>query len=240
MALLLYPSGVLTDLKSNNLMFSDKEILNIFKTCNKIRTKRLFEIPNTWMIWADAVTLDDDLFSNIGSTMIEENIYSPILFIHDTEMDPSWLLTDDPILYTYKTFDRDLRQFVDEISRNLISEDMNPNKKKLIILTTVGSTEDNRVLFDLYPENQSDFFYKLNFDEFAKKTIQFLLDEQDKAFKELGVTIFEDRKIVIRIRHNDFEFIINKLNEWAEKKEEYEWCAFLKYLKDLWEKYVKK
>lgn len=239
MALILYPSGILKNFKSNNLMFSDKEILDIFKNFNKIRTKRLFEVPNTWIVWANAMTSDEDSFSNIGSSIIEEDVFSPILFIHDTEMDPSWLLSDDPILYPYEIFDQDLKQFVDDVARSIIEENIQESdNKKMIMLTTVGSTSDNRVLFDLYTENQSEEFYKINFGEFAKKTIQFLLDKQDKAFGDLGVIVFEDKKIVIRVRHDDFDFLLTKLNEYSEKYEEYEWCIFIKYFKEVWEKHV--
>ncbi len=243
MAIILYPSGVLRDYRPKGSTFTDKEILELYKKFPKVRTKRLFDIPNTWMVWANTQKNEKDAFSHIGSSIIEEEVFTPILFVHDTEMDISWALSDDPILYTYKQFNVELRQFIDGIARDLITEnnadwESGASNKNLIMLTTIGSTSDNRVLFDFLPTNQQEDFWKLRFDEFAEKTIKFLIEKQDRAFGELGVIIFSDKKIMIRVRHEHFLELLEKLNDYSEKHEQYEWCSFIKYFKDPWEKFL--
>lgn len=238
MAVILYPSGVLRDLKPKEYTFTDQEILSLYEKFDRIRTKRLFDIPNSWMVWGEIDNAPADTFSNIGSSIAEENVYSPIMFIHDTEINPAWMITDDPILFQYNQFVADLRQFIDNIARDIIQETRSKgNSQNLVILTTIGPTSDNRVLFDFYPKSQSEEFWKIHFTDFAEKTIKFLLNHQQGTFRNLGIILFEDRKIVMRILHDDVEDLLNKLILFAEKQERYEWCAFLNNFIEQWKQH---
>jgi len=122
MAVILYPSGVTETYTATGLVFTDDEILNIFKDYNHIRTMRLYEVPNTWCIWGDNGNEDDGNFNKLGSDIVQQNIFSEIMCVHDTELDPSWMLTDDVILKNYEDFRIELLQFFDDIAENVIKE----------------------------------------------------------------------------------------------------------------------
>ena len=101
MAVLLYANGLTEEHKPKELTFTDEELLTIFPDFEKTRTFRLYEIPNCWCIWGenDPVGKREDEFNKIGTDILEQICYSPVLFLHDSEINPEWKLTDAMIFF---------------------------------------------------------------------------------------------------------------------------------------------
>ena len=120
MAIMQYNSGVVEDVKPRNMMFDDHELLEFFADYAKIRTKRLVEVANSWCVWGEKEHRDPNEFNNLGTRIVGEKIYSPLLIVHDSEMDPDKNLTDKVILRPYKDFKNDLLEYLDMIASEII------------------------------------------------------------------------------------------------------------------------
>lgn len=239
MAVILYPSGVTETYEPSLDTFTDVELLKIFEDFISIRTARLYEVPNTWCVWGENPNPDSADFNKLGSDIVEENIFCPILFIHDTELDSSWMLTDEIILRSYNEFKNELLHFFDGVAENVIRENQKfkQGKNSKIKLNTLGPTEDKRVMFEFNPHQQSKDFYKEKyFTEFSRKVFSFLND-----FYKDGDTfvIFADKKSIIAIADENVDFLINKIIKNFENREKYERCSDLKNKLDSWQKYKK-
>lgn len=247
MAIVLYASGVSEYHKSLEHTFKDSEILGIFKDFRNVRTQRLEEVPNTWCIWGEKNddNIDEGDFNKLGSDVVDDDIYSPLMFIHDSEIDPSWMLTDEVILYDYNTFQKELLIFIDEIAEVVLAENEKIRQAEgrdnsLIFLTTIGPTEDKRVLFQFNPTIQNEQFYKNeNLLLFANKVLEFLEKEYKKDNIEETLFIFEDKKSVIFIRDEHVDETFEHFTKAFESEEKYEKCVKLKEIKEKW-KSVKK
>jgi hypothetical protein len=221
--------------------FTDQEILHIFNDSPSFKTVRLVEVPNTWCVWGNSEKEDDEDFNKLGSDILQRDIYSPIMFVHDTEINPSWMLTDDPILKDYKKFKEDLIHFFDKVAENIMrenEENVNRTEQNLVFLNTIGPTEDKRVLFEFDPHRQSNEFYKNNFfTNFSNKVHTFL----KKSYKDSkDFIIFEDKRSIIIVADENVNFIIDKIIKDFEEKENYEKCSELKTVMEKWKKYKKK
>jgi len=243
MAVILYSSGVTETFDPKNHTFTDKEILDIFDDVENIRTLRLYEVVNTWCVWGENENQNNNIeggnFNKLGSDVLQRDIFCPILFIHDTEINPSWKLTDDIIIKGYQDFETDLLKFFDEIAENIIIESQRIRQEQgledsLIFLNTIGPTEDKRVMFEFKPKNQNkDFFNANNFAPFANKIFNFL----DISYKDDDVfIIFADNKSIILVADEFVKFILDKLIANFTKTEEYEKCNKIKEIFDLWKK----
>ncbi len=238
MSILLYPSGVTETYRSSDLTFTDSEILKIFDEYDYVRTIRLYEVPNTWCVWGENQESDPAVFNKLGTDIVQENVYSEILFIHDTELDPVWMLTDVPILKNYEFFREDLLGFFDDVAENVIQESherANNNEENLVFLNTLGPTEDKRVMFEFDPLSQSEEFYKVQFfEEFAKKVYTFL-----KKYYADGETfvLYADKKTVIIVKDDNVKFIMDKINKDFERRERYERCSDIKEIMNSWDKF---
>ena len=106
MAILLYANGLTEEPKPIKYTFTDKELLDLYQDFDGIRSFRLYEVPNTWCIWGENIPREKraDEFHNVGTLMVDIPIFSPILFIHDTEINPAWRLTDEMIVMGYNDF----------------------------------------------------------------------------------------------------------------------------------------
>jgi len=243
MSVILYQSGVTEMYEPKNNTFTDQEILHVFNDCDFIKTSRLYEIPNTWCVWGEYKKIDETNFNRLASDIIQEDVFSPILFIHDSQIDPAWLLTDQIILKGYDQFKYDILHFFDYIAENALKETQKIREEQgannnLIFLITVGPTEDKRVLFEFDPHKQSPEFYKDgNFINFAEKISEFLINnfKNRKLFH-----IYEDKKTVIFIKNENVEFLNNKLIESFNKIEKYELSKELKDIGDKWKEYRNK
>jgi hypothetical protein len=104
MAIIQYSNGIIEDVKADDLVFTDDEILRLLDGFTSMRTYRLVEVPNTWCVWGENEEDEESEFNNIGTGIVDEPVFSPLLIIHDTELDPSWNLNDSVILHSYKEF----------------------------------------------------------------------------------------------------------------------------------------
>ncbi len=245
MAIILYNNGIIEEVKPKKHTFTDKEILGLFDENYKLRSKRIVEIPNTWCLWAEGVQ-DQEEYSKIASDIIGADIYSELVFIHDSEIDPNWTLTDEIIYKDYDSFNSDIILYLDNIAQKTLDEnkemmqvknEAGENKDNLVFLETIGPTEDKKVLFILNPEQQTKEFFKTeNFEQFANKVKDYLLNEyeiQDSLY------IYENKKVCIKIKDRHVDLIVRKLINFFQDKEEYEVCKELKDLYDNWKEYKK-
>jgi len=240
MAILLYPSGITEMFEPKELVFTDQELLDIFKDYTFIKTARLQEVPNTWCVWGQNKTYDEGDFNKLGSDILLENVYCAVLFIHDTQIDPAWTLTDNVIYKGYEQFKEDLLRFFDHIADNVLimsqkTREQQGKETNLIFLNAIGPTVDKRVLFEFDPNKQSKEFYNDNsFVNFADKVIEFLKNDykiQDTFY------IYHDKKTLIFIRDEHVGFLIDSIISALEIKERYESCQELKYVYEQWKKY---
>jgi hypothetical protein len=237
MAVILYGSGVLEEYKSSGLVFTDEEILHVFKEEEIIKTKRLYQIPNTWCVWGENIPISDDTYNRLGSEVIESYVYSHILFLHDSELNPEWKLTDDMIQNDYNKFRIDLHNFIDSVALEIVNIDKQANNnvnspENIIVLNTIGPTNDKRMIFEFNPKKQTDIFYSDNvFKPFADRVYAYL----DKNFKtEKPFTIFENQNMVIVIGEENADYFIDQLIDTFIKSESYEICKNLRDIKKTW------
>ena len=240
MAIILYPSGIIEEYNPKQHVFTDQEILHLFDEFTNIRTARLYEVPNTWCVWAEKDKFTDDEFNKLGSDILQEDVYCHVLFIHDTQIDPAWMLTDDIIYKEYDKFKEDLKNYFDKVAESVILEMYrNTDKeeeKNFIFLNTLGPTEDKRILFEFNPHNQSQEFYEeSHFLRFCNKMIDFIKSiKLSKTFY-----IYFDKKTVIFIKDENIKFTIDRMIDTFNKKEQYENSNYIKNIYENWLKLKK-
>lgn len=244
MAIAFYNNGIIEEFAPKDQVFTDKEILNIFKEYKKIRTKRITEVQNTWGIWGeDDKHVNEDDFSKIASDILEENIFSIVIFVHDSEINTAWMPDENVIEQDYGGFKKDMMGFLDFIAEQNIKETQKMRKKmgqenNLIFLDAIGPTEDKKILFKFNPHTQSEEFYKEeNFIFFANKIISYIISNyknKDTFF------IFEDNKIRMFVEDEHVEFIMNKFIDNLLIKEKYEECKELKDKYEEWKEFKSK
>jgi len=235
MAIILYSNGLTEEILPQGLTFSDEEILGFFKAFNNIQTKRLDEVPNTWCVWGELKNPAEDDYNKLASEVIQEHCYSQIFFLHDTEVDPSWNLTDAIIYHNYPIFKKQILKFLDEIAIETIREIEQIREetgKTNMSLEQVAVSTDKRVIFKLDPNKQDSHFFKHdNFQEFAIKCYNFI----DTSYKD-GVIfpIYADKKMIIVLEESQVKQYLDLLIDFFQKKEEFEKCARLRDIYKNW------
>lgn len=239
MGICLYNNGIVEEVKPIQLTFTEEELTKPFGNYKSIRSKRLTEIPNVWCIWGEMENPDPIEFNRLCTDMLEVYIFSHVLFIHDSEIDPSWELND--MLYkSYEEFKTDLKIFVDEIAQKIMTEQsqMPQGTSNMIYLSAAGQTEDKHVIYMFNPTEQSDDFYKDgSFSNFSDKIIEYL-----KTNLKLNehLTIFADKKIIIEVSKDNVPTLFNKMLKNFEIKEKYEICAEISNIHNKWTDFVQK
>lgn len=253
MAVIQYSNGIIEDFKAENLTFSDKEFLDILKDYDDIRTLRLIEISNTWCVWGHNTKSSDDTpleFNRIGSSIVDEDIFSPLLIVHDGELDPDWNLNDTIILNTYKEFKDSVVLFINDIAQNVLDleqesnslDDDSSDNTNLMVLTPLGPTRDKKVLFELNIDKQSkEFLNPPNFEQFAQKVIdywnQFFIENID--MDDNTCVIYADSKTIIIIQDDEVKYLTELLVRFFESVEDYETCSNLHKYYNAWVLYIK-
>lgn len=245
MAILLYPNGLTEEFKPKEHTFTDKELLSIFPDFDKIRTFRLSEIPNTWCLWGEHNLIDklEDEFSKLGSDILKQLCYSPLLFIHDTEINLAWRLTDIMILFGYDDFKKEMLKFFDDIAVDIWNERERIRKElghapNLMILEQTGVSKDKRIIFKFDIEKQvHEFFEEKNLMDFAMKIHNFL----KSSYKDGDIfAIYADKNVIIIMIENQVKLFIQKIIDFFESKENYEACSLLRNTYEKWVKYKEK
>jgi len=237
MGILLYPSGVTEEYKPESFTFTDEEIIKIFSEFQDIRTARLYEVPNTWCIWGESEDdTDETNFNKLASDIIEDGVFSHMLFVHDTEINPAWMLTDPIILKGYNEFKGELLSLFDGVAEEILKENERireeQGSQQLLFLNTIGPTEDKRILTELDINNQNqEFFRDENFNHFANKIFDYL----DKNYKDLNLFfIYQDKKSVIYVKEDGVKTLITKMVDFFKHHEQYEKCQKLKVIHEKW------
>ena len=240
--IILYTNGLIEEFVPRELVYTEAELVSSFSEFEKIRSKRLLDLPNTWCIWGipEGIPIQDD-HNRLGSYTMEEEIYSHLIFIHDSEIDPSWNICDDIIYKNYADFSVDLKAFVETLAGEILDETEEMRKqtgeKSMIFLNTIGPTKDKRILFDFDPDLQPEEFYQGGeaVTNFSDNIFDYL---KNNYLVEKPFTIYADNKIVISVKDENVNRILNDIQKIKETKEKYEECAFIKKIKDEWTEFI--
>lgn len=232
MSLVIYENGIVENYVPKKHTFTDDELLYIFKENDYIHSIRLLEIPNVWVIWGEDEKKNEDNIASVASNMLGEAVYTPIMVIHDSEIDPEWNLTDDVLYTSYQEFHEQIIMLVNDISKHIIEEtkrmrEIDGSNNANIYLTNEGISKDKRVIFGFDPTKQTTDFYKdTYFGPFANKVFNYL--SKKKTLKDSGEYVgFSDNKIIIKLKKEHIKKFMDKLIMFFNKKEEYEKCKLL-------------
>jgi hypothetical protein len=237
MALLIYSNGIVEDYNPESSTFTEKELTALFSEYKIIRTKRLITVLNTWCIWGQNEIGDILELNRIISDILQEPVYSHALFIHDSEINPTWKSTDNILYRNYREFIIDIKKLVDKTAQEIINEfknfeNENDMAKTLPILETLGPTKDKRILFSFNPIDQNvEFFENEEFAAFSKKVYDYIHihEQKDEPF-----TIYADKKAVIIIDTSNVISFMNRILEKFKKEEKYEICEEITTIMSKW------
>lgn len=243
MALVIYSNGIVEELIPANKIFTDKELTDTFEYYENIKSLRLSEIPNTWCIWGEMNNPKDYEYNKLASAIANEEVFSHIIFIHDTELDREWKVTDNIIYKPYVEFIDLTSKFITNLMQNINEDEKEDNLEaentSMIFLTILGHTKDKRVLFAFNPDEQNDTFYiDGGWENFSSKIYEYLVKNFDNEMEDSKkpFVIFSDTKTIVIIEDHFVNNIIDKLIFQFQQKEQYEKCSVISNIKDKWYK----
>lgn len=242
MALVIYSNGIIEESVSIENTFSDNELVQSFVDYPEIRTHRLEEIPNCWCIWGHIDDPPANEFNKLASEIVDQDVHSHLIFVHDSEINLNWAITDKILYRSYKEFTESVGLYINEMIQHIATENrqeieeagVNPS---MIFLTTMGHTQDKRVLFAFNPEEQTENFYADGgWDQFSGKIYEYINEffykepiEENKPF-----IIFSDSKTIVIIEDKHVDAVIEKLIKTFQNKEKYEICSKISEIKNQW------
>lgn len=242
MALVIYSNGIVEEMVPVESTFTDEELVKSFTNYPEIKTHRLEEIPNCWCVWGHIDDPPIHEFSKLASEVVDTDVYSHLIFLHDSELNMDWTVTDKIIYRSYKEFTDDLGKFINEMVQHIATEtrreieqaDGNPS---MIFLTALGHTQDKRVLFAFNPHEQNETFYDAGgWDKFGEKIYEYVSGhfydepiEENKPF-----VIFSDMKTIVIVEDKHVDEVIEKIIKNFEALENYEACSNISEIKDQW------
>lgn len=236
MATLLYANGIIEELVSNDLTFTEEELINIFFDFKILKSKRLNEIPNSWCLWGQNDIDKEVDYNRIGSDVIDIDIFSPMLIIHDSELNPEWNIIDDVIYKDYDTFKHSVIDLIDSIAESILKERAQENTgtgQTNIVLDALGISKDKRLLFGFNPEKQNDTFYgNENYLIFMEQIYNYLLDN---FIVQKPFIIYADNKIIVSVEDKYVNKVVDNILEVYSNKEDYEACSIIKNIKNKWD-----
>jgi len=242
MAILCYSNGIVENYFPQSYTFSEKELTTLFSEFKTIRTKRLITVLNTWCIWGENPIHDPMDLNRIMSDILEEAIYSHALFVHDSEINPDWKVTDNILYRNYDEAIIDIKRLIDSTASVIINEfknfEENEDAAKILpVLETIGPTKDKRILFSFNPADQySEFYENDEFNSFSRKVYDYIhTHTQD----EEPFTIYADKKAIIIVNTQNVPTLIDKILEKFKKTEQYEICKELTTVMSNWNKMLK-
>jgi len=226
-------------------VFSERELVKSLNNYTSLESFRLPDVPNTWCLWGDIDNPPENEFNKIGAEVVESEIFSHLIFIHDSEINSGWQATDAILQKSYRQWMEELAHYtnrlIEDISREKQEEISESDKTSMIFLTTMGHTADKRVLFAFNPNEQADDFYDNGWKSFAAKIWEYLEAnfykepiEESKPF-----VIFADSKTIVIVENQHMDEFIKQLSIVFEKNEEYEICKNISDLKSAWDEYLK-
>ena len=244
MAVLLYANGITEEFKPANFTFVDEELISILEKYPNIRSFRLYEVPNSWCLWGEKKpedTLEED-FNSVGTNILDQPCFAPVLFMHDSEINPAWGLTDQMIMVGYEDFKQSLNEFFDEVAKDILHErakvrDESGKPPQSLVLDEMGVTKDKKILFKFDIDKQREEFYiDSNLQEFANKVHNFL----KFSYKEDPIfAIYGDKNVVIISEDDKVKPFIDKILAYYNTKENYEASSVVRNTYEKWVKYKK-
>lgn len=241
MALVIYSNGIVEEMLPVNDTFTDDELTQSFSNYPEIKTHRLPEVPNCWCIWGYIPDPPAQEFSKLASEIVDQDVFSHILFVHDSEMNRNWQVTDDIIYRPYTDFMAQMGTFINEMMQHIETEnrqeiEASEGNTNLIFLTTLGHTQDKRVLFAFNPGVQNDDFYDVSWSNFAVKIYEYLEENFDKEPVEENkpFVIFSDTKTIVIVEDVHVNEVIEKMIRFYQGKENYEACSRISEIRDTW------
>ena len=241
--IVLFTNGLIEQIKPEKLTFSEQELINQFKEYEVIKTYRLTEVVNTWCVYGSNVIPDLTNHNKIASDLIKDDIFSNVLFIHDSEINPNWKMTDDIIYKSYSEFEYEVKKLINALADKIIkemneSDEMSGHSIIFPYLEMIGPTIDKRILFSFNPVDQpKEFFENEEFYMFSQKVYDYI--SNNKQIKE-PFTIYEDKKAIIIVETRNVKTFLDSLIDKFKGKEEYEICTSITNLFKDWNKNVKK
>ena len=235
MGVVLYSNGITEEYKPHELVFTEAEIIRIFPEFKEIKTCRLVSVINTWCIYG--ANNDPNDFNRLASDIAKEGIYSHVLYVHDSELNPDWNVTDNVLYKDYKEFVMTVKKEIDTTAMNILAElaatqEYEDKVDHLPQLSTLGSTPDKRILFGYNPDEQSKNFYDHEeFYKFSQKVYEYITHNKNK--KE-PFTIYADKKAVIIIEGQKVKAFLDTLLEKFKSKEDYEICDDITKIMNDW------
>lgn len=238
MAILLYSNGLTEEYKPINKTFTETEILGFFNEFNSVKTTRIPSMLNTWCIYGVGDN-DPTEFNKMAVVLLKSKtpIFSHLMFIHDSEINPEWKLTDDILYHDYNNFILSLKKFIDETAERVIDEltanaEYEGKTESLPQLLTIGTTPDKKIIFAYNPDEQSSAFYENEeFYKFSQKVYEYLAT--NKQNKE-PFTIYEDKKAVIIVEKEKVDKFFTKMLHKFQSKEDYEICTNISIMMKSW------
>jgi hypothetical protein len=239
MALILYSNGVNEEYRPQHLVFTEDELLHLFSDFAEIKTFRLTTILNTWCIYGNNPNIIQDPmeFNRIASEIIKQKVYSHILFVHDSELNIDWKVTDNILYKSYNEFFQELLKEIEDTANDIMQElqmqEGNENTASYLPqLMSLGTTEDKRIMFSFNPNDQTkEFFDHDEFYVFVKKVYDYIT--KNKQVKE-PFTIYEDKKAIIIVETINIKDFLNSMLEKFKSKEDYEMCTNITKIMKQW------
>lgn len=227
MALRLFSNGLVENFYPEDSVFSEEEIINLFPESEEIITFRFVDILNSWCIYGRVNKPDPTDYNQIAANIVKSPVYSHVLFVHDSELNPNWKVTDNIIYKGYQEFLTEITKLIEFIANSIMREIQENDEEGFINylpqLISVGTTSDKRILYSFNPAEQTKEFYEHDeFYIFSKKVYDFLT--KNKQNKE-PFTIYEDKKAVIIVDSANVKSFLDSLLEKFKSKEEYEICT---------------
>lgn len=240
MALVIYSNGIFEEYLPVDNTFEESELAGLFEEYKEIRTIRLAEVPNCWLVWAEMDDPPENEFNKFASEMLDEDIYSHIVFVHDSELNRDWNVTDDILYKSYQDFIAEVGVYIKGLVEYIANETQKEYEAQgttaMVLITPIGPTEDKRVLYHFDPDNQIDDFYKNGWNKFAHKVIDYLRENFDKEpiEKDKPFVLFADNKNIVITDDDKVNQIIDNLLKEFQRIEDYETCSFISYVREQW------
>lgn len=240
MAVLLYTNGLTEDYKPKKLTFSEQEILDIFSEYDKVKSLRVIPVINTWCVYAESGDMDNT--NQIATVIMQKNINTNVLFIHDSEIDPDWGISDNILYKGYDDFEDEMKNLIEVVATEILneivsSEEYSERLNNLPYFISLGTTPDKKLLYGYNPDDQAENFYNNEeFDRFSEKIYEYI--SKNKQTKE-PFTIYEDNKAIILLEEGKSKKFLNTLLENFKGKEEYEICTNISKIMTEWTKTIR-
>lgn len=244
MALILYSNGIIEGYRPTDTVFSDEALYSIFDGFEYLVSSRLPDVANTWCLWGVMKDPPENEFNKIASEIVEQDVWSHLILIHDSELDPKWNVTDTILYKSYEEYTIDLGEFINGIVFELkqMAENGDAPPRNMIKLSAIGHTPDKRVIFEFDPGDQHEEFFDAEFPTFAAKIKDYLggnFEENTSVdISQDNLIVFADNKTIVVVKHDNTDQIFSSMIDLYTSAEEYEVSGYLQSVQLKWNEYA--